>query len=119
MKKLIKTGFPAVLIFVLCLIYTTAAQAEEVDFSCMDYKVWGKGHVSANYQDYDIVIYNRCPGAVYWSMCIERLDPWTNKVVETHEPTGHVDADKKARVNLQLARTRANHSFVIASRSST
>ena len=54
MKKLIKTGFPAVLIFVLFFIYSTAAQAEEVDFSCMDYKVWGKGHVSADYKDFDI-----------------------------------------------------------------
>ena len=111
MKKLIKTGFPAVLIFVLFFIYTTAALAEEVDFSCMSYKVWGKGHVSANYQDYDIVIYNRCPGAVYWSMCIERVDPWTNKTVETHEPTGYVDLDKKARVNLQLPKSSHKSQF--------
>ena len=111
MKILIKTGFPAILIFVLFFIYTTAAQAEEVDFSCMSYKVWGKGHVSANFKDYDIVVYNRCPGAVYWSMCMERVDPWTNKIVEPHEPTGYIDVDKKARVNLQLHKSTNKSQF--------
>jgi hypothetical protein len=111
MKKLIKTGFPAILIFVLFFIPVTAAQAEEVDFSCMNYKVWGKGHVSANFKDYDIVIYNRCPGAVYWSMCIERIDAGTNKIVETHEPTGYIDIDKKARVNLQLPKNPLKSQF--------
>ena len=111
MKILIKTGFPAALIFVLFFIFATAAQAEEVDFSCMDYKVWSKGHVSANFRDYDIVVYNRCPGAVYWSMCIERLDWSTNRIVETHEPTGYVDVDKKARVNLQLPKNPRKSQF--------
>jgi hypothetical protein len=111
MKKLIKTGFPAILIFFLFFIPVTAAQAEEVDFSCMNYKVWGKGHVSANFKDYDIVIYNRCPGAVYWSMCIERIDAGTNKIVETHEPTGYIDIDKKARVNLQLPKNPLKSQF--------
>ncbi len=111
MKKLIKTGFPAILIFVLFFIPITAAQAEDVDFSCMNYKVWGKGHVSANYRDYDVVIYNRCPGAVYWSMCIERTDPWSGKIVETHEPTGYVDVDKKARVNLQFPKSPRKSQF--------
>ena len=111
MKKLIKTGFPAILIFVLFLIPVTAAQAKEVDFSCMSYKVWGKGHVSANFKDYDVVIYNRCPGAVLWSMCIERIDPWTNKIVETHEPTGYIEVDKKARVNLQLPKNPHKSQF--------
>jgi len=111
MKKLIKTGFPAILIFVLFSAYVTTVQGEEVDFSCMSHKVWGKGHVSADYRDYDIVIYNRCPGAVYWSMCIERIDPWSNKIVETHEPTGYIEMDKKARVNLQLNKSARKSQF--------
>jgi len=111
MKKLIKTGFPAILIFVLLFVPLTAAQAKDVDFSCMNYKVWGKGHVSADYKDYDIVIYNRCPGAVLWSMCIERTDPWTGEIVETHEPTGYVEVDKKARVNLQFPRSPRKSQF--------
>jgi len=111
MKKLIKTGFPAILIFVLFFVSVTAAQAKEVDFSCMSYKVWAKGHVSADYKDYDIVIYNSCPGAVYWSMCIERIDPGSSKIVETHEPTGYIDVDKKARVNLQLPKSPHKSQF--------
>jgi hypothetical protein len=111
MKKLIKTGFPAILIFVLFSTFVTTVQAEEVDFSCMSYKVWGKGHVSANYRDFDVVIYNRCPGAVYWSMCIERIDPWSNEIVETHEPTGYIEVDKKARVNLQLRKSPRKSQF--------
>ena len=111
MKKLIKTGYPAILIFVLFFFSITTAQAEEVDFSCMSYKVWGKGHVSANYQDYDVVIYNRCPGAVLWSMCIERIDPRTSEIVETHEPTGYIESDKKARVNLQLPKGSSKTQF--------
>jgi hypothetical protein len=111
MKKLIKTGFPAILIFALFFAFVATAKAEEVDFSCMSYKVWGKGHVSADYRDFDVVIYNRCPGAVFWSMCIERIDPWSNEIVETHEPTGYVEVDKKARVNLQLRKSPRKSQF--------
>ena len=102
MKNRTSINFPAFLIAVLFNCPAATAQAAEIDFSCMSYKVWGKGYVSDQFMDYDIVLQNNCPGAVYWSMCIERLDPWTNKILENHTPTGYVEAKKKARVNLHL-----------------
>ncbi len=75
--------------------------AAEVDFSCVSSKVKGKTQVNANHKEYDIVIENRCPGPVYWSMCIERMDPWTNEVKAALTPSGILKVGKKAKVNLQ------------------
>jgi hypothetical protein len=100
----IKNRFPAILTIVIYFALTTAAPAAEVDFSCMSYKVWSNEHTSSQFMDSDVVLHNRCPGAVYWAMCIERMDPFTNKIVETHTPTGYLEAQKKARVNLHLRR---------------
>lgn len=108
MKIKIKNHFPTMLCLASLLPFGTAAQAADIDFSCMSYKVWGKSHVSDQYTSYDIVLQNNCPGSVYWAMCIERLDPETHKAIETHNPTGYVDAEKKARVNLNLYK-RAGH----------
>jgi len=94
--------FFSILTLVYFLAPAVSAHAEEVDFSCMSYRVWGKSHVSDKYNSYDIVVQNQCPGAVFWAMCIERIDPETNKIAETHKPTGHVVEGKKARVNLNL-----------------
>jgi hypothetical protein len=111
MKKLNKSSIPAILVLAACLASTFPVQAAEVDFSCMSHKVWPKGHVSSEYISYDIVIENSCPGAVYWAMCIERLDPNSHKVVENHSPTGYVEADKKARVNLNAYKKPGNDVF--------
>lgn len=89
----------------------TPAMAAEVDFSCMSYKAWGKGHVSDQFMSYDIVIQNDCPGNVYWAMCIERLDQKTHAVVETHNPAGYVEVGKKARVNLHLKKQPGKNVF--------
>ena len=78
--------------------------AAEVDFSCVSSKVKGKIQVSAHHKEYDIVLENHCPGSVYWSMCIERMDPQTSKIVETLTPSGQVKVDKKTRVNLRMMR---------------
>jgi len=102
MKSLKKYGLPATLALGALLAGTAPAAAAEIDFSCMTFKVWGKSHVSDQYNSFDVVIQNSCPGDVYWAMCIERLDPDSHKVVETHNPTGYVQADQKARVNLNL-----------------
>ena len=102
MKNRTSVNIAAILIAVLFSGLGATAQAEDVDFSCMSYKVWGKGYVSDQFMDYDIVLQNNCPGPVYWSMCIERMDPWTHKILENHIPTGHVEVKKKARVNLHL-----------------
>ncbi len=82
-----------------------SARAAEVDFSCMKERVRGIIQVSDRYKEYDIIMRNQCPGAVYWSMCIERLDPWTHKTLETHNPAGMIEAEKKARVNIQMKKT--------------
>ncbi|MCJ7815237.1 MAG: hypothetical protein MUP31_04210 [Xanthomonadales bacterium] len=111
MKKQNKSSFPAILALSSCLAFAIPVQAAEVDFSCMSYKVWGKSHISDQYTSYDVVIQNSCPGSVYWAMCIERLDPDSHKVVETHNPSGYVDAEKKARVNLNLHKKSGNSLF--------
>ena len=108
MNKLIMRSFLA---FGFSLAGVFPVQAADVDFSCMSYKVWPKSHISSEYTSYDIVIQNSCPGSVYWAMCIERLDPDSHKVVETHNPTGYVEADKKARVNLNLFKKPGNNVF--------
>ena len=50
-------------------------RAAETDFSCMSHEVRGKIQVAERYKEYDVIVQNRCPGPVYWSMCIERMDP--------------------------------------------
>ncbi len=80
----------------------THLPAAEVDFSCINYLVKAKIQVSEHLKEYDIVLDNRCPGTVYWSMCIERMDPWTNELQEAITPSGILEKDKKSRVNLQM-----------------
>ena len=90
---------------VSCLLLLTGPvelRAAETDFSCLSHEVRGKIQVAERYKEYDVVVQNRCPGPVYWSMCIERMDPLTHKVLEVHTPSGYLEADKRARVNLQM-----------------
>lgn len=84
------------------------AQNSDVDFSCMRVQVRPIIRVTDRYKEFDIVVRNQCPGAVYWAMCIERMDPWSHKVVEPHYPSGQVQAEKKARVNIQMKNTPSN-----------
>ena len=79
-------------------------QAEEVDLSCTKHRVRSKIAVSDRFREFDVIIENRCPGPVYWSTCIERMDPWTNKTLETFTPSGQLQAEKKTRVNLRMKR---------------
>lgn len=80
----------------------TPVPAEEIDFSCMSHSVRGKTQLTDRYKEYDVVLRNACPGPVYWTMCIERLDPVSHRIVEVHTPSGYLEADKSARVNLQM-----------------
>lgn len=105
MKMIYKTvGYT---FFLSSLICTSPVRAEstEIDFSCMREMIRPIIQVTDRYQEFDVVIRNQCPGAVYWAMCIERMDPWTHKVLENHTPTGYVEAEKKSRVNLQMKAT--------------
>lgn len=111
MNNMNKTKVTGMLALSISLLGGTHIQAAEIDFSCMSYKVWPKSHVSDRYTSYDIVIQNSCPGDVYWEMCIERLDPVSHKVVETHNPAGYVEAEKKARVNLNLNKRNGKSVF--------
>jgi hypothetical protein len=88
-------------------LFATAAWAQDgsVDFSCMKVQVRPIIQVTDRHKEYDVVVRNKCPGDVYWAMCIERMDPWTHKVIEPHYPAGAVQADGKARVNLQMKNT--------------
>jgi len=86
------------------LLPSVAAAAQEVDLSCMSHRILGKTQVSERYKEYDVILVNGCPGPVYWAMCIERLDPMTSRILETHTPTGYIEADQKIRVNLQMKR---------------
>lgn len=94
--------FLASLAAYFALIFAAPLAAEEIDFSCMKDRVRAKIQVSQRYQEYDVIVENRCRGTVYWSMCIERMDPWTNEILETLTPSGKVQAEKKLRVNLQM-----------------
>ena len=80
----------------------TPLQAEALDFSCMKHRVLDKTQVSRNYKEFDVILQNQCPGAAYWSMCIERMNPWTIETLETLAPAGQIAKDKKIRVNLRM-----------------
>jgi len=86
----------------------TLLQAEEIDFSCMSYKVKLKAQLHGNYKEFDIALENLCPGPVYWSMCIERLDPWTHEILVALTPSGVLKEDKKSKVNLQMKKRLDN-----------
>lgn len=93
--------------FSLCLsAQAIAAETPETGFSCMKEQVRPIIRVTDEHQEYDVVLRNQCPGAVYWSTCIERLDPWTFDVLETHQPVGYVEAEKRSRVNLHMKATQ-------------
>jgi hypothetical protein len=111
MLILIKTGLTAALVVLLSFVPSRAIQAAEIDFSCMSYKVWPKSHLSRRYRTYDIVLQNRCPGPVYWAMCIERVNEQHHSVWEKLAPTGYLVADKKARVNLQTKQNEGKSTF--------
>lgn len=103
MKRSIKrTGASALLGLGLLAQPGHALRAADVDFSCMSHQARGKVRVAERYKEYDVVIENRCPGPVYWALCIERVDPYTHRVVETHTPTGYIEPDQTSKVNLQL-----------------
>jgi hypothetical protein len=107
----IKSGFPIILAAALAGFPEAASPAGEVDFSCMSHRVWDKGHVSDQRQTHDIVLKNDCPGPVYWSMCIERVNPWSGKVLETLNPVGYVETGQKARVNLRVKKASEKQRF--------
>lgn len=102
MKYSIKTAGYTLLLSSLLAAVTVDGFAQETTFSCMKEQVRPIIQVTDEHQEYDVVIRNQCPGAVYWAMCIERMDPWSHKVIEVHTPTGYVEEEKKARVNLHL-----------------
>jgi hypothetical protein len=86
----------------LLSLFTTGAAAEPVDFSCMSHTVRAKTPLTDRYKEYDVIMMNRCPGPVYWTMCIERLDPLTHRILEVHTPSGMIGEEDKSRVNLQM-----------------
>ena len=98
----------AICALILPIFFDGAAWAQstaDIDFSCMKTQVRPIIRVTDQHQEFDLVLRNQCPGAVNWAMCVERLDPWTFRVVETHTPAGRVEPDKRSRVNLQMKAT--------------
>ncbi len=91
--------------FLTTLVASVPTLAQDVDFSCMREQVRSIIQVTDQHQEFDVVMRNECPGAVYWATCIERMDPWTHRVIETHTPSGYVEDGKRARVNLQMKNT--------------
>ena len=90
------------LVTILLIGTVTPLRAEDLDFSCMKHRVLDKTQVSRNYKEFDVILQNQCPGAAYWSMCIERMNPWTIEILETLTPAGQIAKDKKIRVNLRM-----------------
>ena len=105
MKTDVKTAGYITFLTTLLVGLPAAAVAEAVDFSCMKEEVRPIIQVTDAHQEFDVRMSNQCPGAVYWATCIERMDPWTYEILETHTPSGYVEADKRARVNLHLKNT--------------
>jgi hypothetical protein len=95
-------AFSNLLVLMSGLIVSLSIAAEEIDFSCAQEKVLSKTPVNNRYREFDIVIENQCPGDVFYSMCIERMDPRTHKRLEALTPSGYVQVDKKLRLNLQM-----------------
>ncbi|MCH8056380.1 MAG: hypothetical protein IIB78_00760 [Proteobacteria bacterium] len=110
-----KFAFLAILFAVSVSIPVRYLPAEEVDFSCMSHQVKGKVQFSSLYKEYDIILDNGCPGSVYWSMCIELMDPWTHEIQVALTPSGKLQMQKQSRVNLQmkniLDKSHARHAF--------
>ena len=102
MKKTYKTATCALLLSLLVPAQTIAADAENDTFACMKEQVRPIIQVTDQHQEFDLVIRNECPGDVYWSVCIDRMDPWTHRVIESLTPGGYVKAGAKTRVNLQF-----------------
>jgi hypothetical protein len=111
MKRPVKPGFPMSLSALLFAFLVAPAGAQEPDLSCMSYRVLDKIQVAGRYKEYDVIVENRCPGAAYWTMCIERLDSRNQKILESHQPGGQVEKDKKSRVNLQMKKSGGDAEF--------
>ena len=111
MKRPLNSAFPMSLAVLLCAFLAAPATAQEADLSCMSYRVLDKIQVAERYKEYDVIVENRCPGAVYWTMCIERLDARNQKILESHTPSGYVEKDQKSRVNLQMKKSGADEEF--------
>lgn len=105
MKISFKSFAYALFLSPFCAVQAWGQTSEGVDFSCMREMVRPIIQVTDQHREFDLVVRNECPGAVNWAMCVERLDPWTHRVLETHNPVGYVEADKRSRVNLQMKAT--------------
>jgi len=103
-QHMLASGTRRALMVALCATILIEAEASEVDFSCMSFSVRGKTPLTTQFKEYDVILTNRCPGPVYWTMCIERLDPVSHQNIETHNPSGLIKEEQKARVNLQMKR---------------
>lgn len=95
-------SFSVVATFCLSLLPMGTATAEETDFSCIEERVLAKIMVTQRYREFDIILNSDCPGSVNWTMCIEKMDPFTHKVTETLTPSGTIEPDKKFRINMQM-----------------
>jgi hypothetical protein len=101
-KQLVNSIVRDLVVFALLALFATSVAAEGVDFSCMSQAVRGKTPLTDRYKEYDVIMTNGCPGPVYWTMCIERMDPLTHRVLESHTPSGLIEEEGKSRVNVQM-----------------
>ena len=92
----------AVTVFCLIFLWITSASAAETDFTCIEENVLAKTMVTQRYREFDVTLKNDCPGPVNWTMCIEKMDPFTHRVTETLTPSGQIAKDKKFRINMQM-----------------
>ena len=111
MKTPKRSAFPMSLAVLLCGVLPGPTLAQEADLSCMSYRVLDKIQVAERYREFDVIVTNSCPGAVYWTMCIERLDSRNQKILESHTPSGYVEKDEKSRVNLQMKKSGNDGEF--------
>jgi len=105
MKMCYKTARYILFLSVFFAGHAWGQGSEVVDFSCMKEQVRPIIQVTDQHREFDLVVRNECPGAVNWAMCVERLDPWNHRILESHTPLGYVEAGKRSRVNLQMKAT--------------
>jgi hypothetical protein len=87
----------------LSLLPAVSALANDSDPSaCIHQEVLPKTMVTQRHQEFDVVLESKCADPVKWTMCIERMDPFTNRVSETLTPSGEIEKGDKFRINLQM-----------------
>jgi len=88
------------------LVFLWSSIHAQSDFSCVQQELIQKQQVNQSYLEFDIRISNQCKRPVSWSICVEKINPWTRQIVGTIDPSGTVNPGDSPRINLLMNRQR-------------